>query len=201
MPAKKAARPSPRKKAATSKAPAKKATARNAPAKKAPAAKEPATRKPAPKKAAARKAAPAKKAAKKAAAPRKLAFGKPGTAGKAEGDDAVRAWMEAVKPEHRGIVERLDALIGETVPDVKRAIKWSMPMYGRAGIGWFATVASFKEHVRLSFFSGVDLDPQPPLGESEGMRAVKLRSDADYDEKRFRAWIEQAASIPGWGKL
>ena len=197
MPAKKAAKPASRKKGA-----AKKATARNAPAKKSPAAKKAApAKKPAKKAGPVKKATPMKKATKNAAAPAKPAFGKPGTAGKAEGDDAVRAWIQAVKPEHRGIVEKIDALIGEAVPDVKRAIKWSMPMYGRAGIGWFAHVASFKEHVRFGFFSGVDLDPQPPSGESEGMRGVKLRSLADYDEKRFRAWVEQAASIPGWGKL
>lgn len=204
MPTRKAAkRPAARKTAA--KAPGKRATARKATTKSA--AKKAPARKAAPRKAVAKagatkggaRKAPAKAAAKAPA--RKAAFGRAGTAGKGEGDAAVRAWMQGVKAEHRPLVERLDALIGEVVPDVKRAVKWSSPMYGREGIGWFASFASFKEHVRLSFFSGVDLRPPPPEGESKGMRSVRLRGPADYDEARFQSWIRQAASIPGWGKV
>jgi hypothetical protein len=178
----------PAKKPATRKTTVKKAV------KKAPA-KETATKKGPAKK------APAKKAPAKKAPSRKAAFGRPGTAGKGEGDAAVRAWMQGVKAEHRPLVERLDALIGEVVPDVKRAVKWSSPMYGREGMGFFASFASFKEHVRLSFFSGVDLRPPPPEGESKGMRSVKLRDASDLDEKQLRSWIQQAAAMKGWGKV
>lgn len=148
------------------------------------------------KKRVAKKAPPEKAPARKTAA-----FGRPGTAGKAEGDAAVRAWVASVKPEHRPIVERLDALVAEVVPDVKRAIKWSMPMYGRTGTGFFASVASFKDHVGFGFFAGATLEPPPPLGEGKDMRRVKLRSMADVDERLLRSWIAQAASRPGWGKL
>lgn len=130
-----------------------------------------------------------------------LKFGRPGTAGKAEGDEAVRAWIKGVKPEHRPIVERLDALVGEVVPDVKRAVKWSSPMYGLPGIGWFASMASFKDHINLSFFAGANLDPPPPLGESKAMRRVTLESMGDFDEKRFRSWVKQASSMKGWGSV
>ena len=182
---------------------AKRAAPRKAPPKRA-ATKRAATKKGAPRKAATGKAATGKAAPRKASGKKapatKPAFGRPGTAGKAEGDAAVRAWMQGVKPEHRPLVEKLDALIAEVVPDVKRAIKWSMPMYGREGMGWFASVASFKEHVRLSFFVGTSLTPPPPDGESATMRAINLRGVGDYDETRFRSWIRQAASIQGWGK-
>lgn len=175
--------------------PAKKAPKKGAATRKA-AAKKAAPRKPSAKKTAARKA-PAKKSAK---APAKKPFGRPGTAGKAEGDAPVRAWIRSVKPEHREIVQRIDALVGEIVPDVKRSIKWSTPLYGRAGIGQFASMASFKEHVRLSFFAGANLTPVPPEGSSELMRGTSLRSMADFDEARIRSWIEQASKIRGWGK-
>lgn len=161
-----------------------------------PPAKKP---KPAPRKAPAKKATPKKAVAKKAAA-KKAAFGRAGTAGKADGDDAVRAWIKSVKPAHRPIVLRLDALIAEVVPDVKRAVKWSMPMYGRAGQGWFAHVGAYKEHVRLGFFAGVDLRPEPPVGESKGMRGVRIGGMEDVDEPLFRSWIQQAASMKGWGR-
>lgn len=182
------------KRAGAKKAPAKKAV-RKAPVKKTAAKKAPVKKGP---KAAARKA-PARTSSKTPA--KGASFGRPGTAGKAEGDAAVRAWMGAVKPEHRALVERLDALIAEVVPDVRRAIKWSMPMYGREGVGYFASVASFKAHVRLTFFSGTQLTPPPPEGEGKGMRAVNIRDPAEYDEAKLRAWVAQAASIPGWGKV
>lgn len=162
-------------------------------------AKERAT-KPASRKAPAAKR-PAKKTPAKKGAAKKPGFGRPGTAGKAEGNAAVRAWIAAVKPEHRGVVKKLDALIGKVVPDVRRAIKWSTPLYGRTGIGYFASVASFKNYVSLSFFAGAHLDPPPPLGESEQMRRVIVHDMSEFDEARFRSWIEQAASRPGWGKL
>lgn len=145
----------------------------------------------------------AKPAAKPARnkAPAKPAFGRPGTAGKADGDAAVRAWMRGVKPEHREVVERLDRLIGKTVPGVQRAVKWSTPLYGLPGKGWIASVASFKEHVSLGFFAGARLDPPPPLGESKQMRRISLRGMEDFDEARFSSWLRQASRIPGWGRL
>lgn len=141
-----------------------------------------------------------RKTSKTPANPKKK-FGRAGTAGKGEGDAAVRAWMESVKPNHRPIVERLDALIGEVVPDVKRAVKWSMPMYGRPGRGFFAHLGSFKNHVRLGFFAGARLDPPPPEGEGKGMRSVNIQDPSDVDEEQFRSWIKQASSIQGWGTV
>lgn len=190
------------KKAAARKASSPKKAARAAPKKASPkVAPKKAAKRAAPKKAAT-KTTPAKKAAKKpvAKAPAKKAFGRAGTAGKAEGDTAVRAWIESVDARHRPLVERLDALIGEVVPDVKRAVKWSMPMYGREGKGWFAHVGSFKEFVALGFFNGAELKPQPPFGEGETMRRARFPSLAALDEKQVRSWVEQAASIQGWGK-
>lgn len=161
------------------------------------------TKKRAPPKKAAKKAvkraAPKKAAAKKRAA-KKPAFGRPGTAGKAEGDAAVQAWLAAQRADQRPTLERLDALITATIPGVKKALKWSMPMYGLPGKGWIAHIAAFKEHVALGFFAGAQLEPPLPEGEGKGMRRVKLRAPADYDEARLRGWIEQAARIPGWGK-
>lgn len=152
-----------------------------------------------------------KKAVKKAAKkiPRKSAkkasktpsFGRPGTAGKAEGSAGVKAWMASVKPEHRPIAKKLDRLIEETVPGVRRAVKWSSPMYGLPGKGWFASMASFKNYVALAFFKGAALSPPPPFGEGKEMRRINIETIDQVDEKLFRAWIEQASSRPGWGKV
>lgn len=141
------------------------------------------------------------KTSKRKAKPAPNTFGRPGTAGKAEGDDAVRRWIASVNAAHRPVVDRLDALIGEIVPDVKQAIKWSTPMYGRQGQGWFASVASFKNYVALVFFAGTSLVPPPPEGEGKGMRRVNIRGVGEFDEKQCRAWIEQASSMKGWGTV
>lgn len=154
---------------------------------------------------AAKKAAkrPAKKAAKAPAKKpaRKVSFGRAGTAGKADGHGAVKTWIASVKPEHRAIVERIDDIVADVVPDVRYAIKWSTPMFGREGIGWFAAMASFKEHVGINFFNGVSLKPKPPGGEGKGMRSVRIETMAELDEKQLRDWMKQASKNKGWGKV
>jgi hypothetical protein len=140
-------------------------------------------------------------AAPKKAAPAKKVFGRPGTAGKAEGDAAVKSWMRGVDPAHRPIVQKLDALIGDVVPNVKRAIKWSTPIYGIEGQGWIASIASFKNYVSLGFFSGASLKPPPPFGEGKGMRRINLKDMSEVDERLFRSWVKQASQIKGWGTV
>ena len=146
-----------------------------------------------------RQARPAAKAARPSAG--KPKFGRPGTAGKGEGDAAVQAWLAGVKPEHQEIVRRLDALATKTIPGVRKAVKWSTPLYGVEGLGWVAAIASFKEHVALRFFSGANLKPPPPDGTSALMRGISIRGAEDYDEKRFRSWFRQAGKIKGWGTV
>lgn len=142
----------------------------------------------------------AKKAAPRAAAKR-ASSGRAGTAGKGEGRAAVTAWIKAVKPAHKPIVQRIAKIVAEEVPDVRYAIKWSTPMFGREGVGWFAALASFKEHVGVNFFNGVALKPEPPLGSSKLMRGIRIETMDDLDETQLRAWMRQAAAQKGWGKI
>jgi len=135
---------------------------------------------------------------KGAAGPAK--FGRAGTAGKAEGDAAVQAWLSAVKPEHQDRLRRIDAVLTEEMPGVRKAIKWSMPMYGLPGQGWIAHIASFNHHVAVGFFAGAQLQPALPAGESGSMRRLKLESPEQYDEPQLRSWVRQAAKLPGYGK-
>jgi hypothetical protein len=161
----------------------------------------------------ARKAAPrtVKKAAKRAAAPKKGAkaaakkpatkFVRTGTAGKGEGDGAVKAWIARIKPEHQETANRFDALAGATLPGVVRAVKWNAPFYGLKGKGRVATMGSFKHYVSFGFFAGTDLSPQPPEGESGRMRRVLVHDAGEFDEGQLRAWLRQAGAMPGWGKV
>jgi hypothetical protein len=128
-------------------------------------------------------------------------FGRPGTAGKGEGDEAVAAWIAGTEAAHRGTVTKLDALLRKTVPNVKCAVKWSMALYGVEGRGFFAHLAAFKGYVAIGFYEGAALKPQPPEGEGKTMRRLKIRSEADYDERQLKDWIKQAASMQGWGMV
>ncbi|HVL47097.1 MAG TPA: DUF1801 domain-containing protein [Candidatus Thermoplasmatota archaeon] len=162
----------------------------------------------------AKRKAPVKRATKKLAAKRaatkvkrptatpkaaKPPFGRAGTAGKAEGDAPVAAYIAALSPEHRAIAEAVDAIIAREIPGVKRAVKWSMPFYGVEGRGWFAAFASFTKHRAVRFFQGAVMEPVPPEGGGKQGRSVNYATLADLDEGQLADWVRQAARLPGWG--
>jgi hypothetical protein len=147
-----------------------------------------------------RKAKKAKAPPRRAAAKRSATGSRVSGIKKADGDAPVRAYIAKVRPEHRVIVERLDAIIERNVPGVRRAVKWSTPLWGIEGKGWFASFGSFKNYTKVMFFKGASLKPQPPEGEGKDMRAVNIASIDDLDEAQMAAWVKQAAAIPGWGK-
>jgi hypothetical protein len=152
-----------------------------------------------------------KKAAKSAkkAAPKKgaSAISRSAHMAKADGRPAVDAWLDRVKPEHQPLVRRLDQLILEAMPDAVCAVKfrkptnpWGVPFYGLPGQGWIVSVNSFKAHVKLMFFAGSALDPMP-LAAVPHARAIDFHSDAEFDEKQVKAWLQQAKKLPGWGRV
>lgn len=143
-----------------------------------------------------------KQAGPKRTAPKKKAAAGGRVTGlkKAEGDAPVRAYFAKISPEHRAIGEKLDRIIEKSVPGVRRALKWSTPMYGLEGRGWFAAFGSFKNYTKVNFFRGAALKPPPPEGEGKEMRSINIASLADLDENQMTSWVRQAASIPGWGK-
>lgn len=117
---------------------------------------------------------------------------------KAEGDAPVQAYIAATPGWKREIAKRLDALIVRTVPDVKKAVKWNSPFYGMEGQGWFLSFHVFTNYVKVTFFKGTSLRPPPPGGTSKEARWIDVHED-DLDEDQIRAWVKQAAAIPGWG--
>jgi hypothetical protein len=141
----------------------------------------------------------AKKAVAKriAAKPALLAGGNPQIA-KADGDAPVRAYIAAMPGWKRAVGRRLDALIVQTVPGVRKAVKWNSPFYGVDGQGWFLSFHVFTNYVKVTFFRGTSLRPVPP-GESSvaEVRHLDLRED-EFDEAKLTRWIRQAAALPGW---
>jgi hypothetical protein len=124
---------------------------------------------------------------------------KPISLPKSDGDEGVQAYIASMEPWQADLARRVDGLVVEHVPNLRRAIRWHCPFYGVEGQGWFLAFAAFQYHVKITFFKGTSLDPVPPVGGSQEARSVDVRESDTLDERQLAAWIEQATSIPGWG--
>jgi len=142
----------------------------------------------------------AKKAAPKRAAgkPKLLAGGNPRIP-KGDGDAPVQAYIAAMPGWKRDVGRRLDALVVRTVPEVRKAVKWSSPFYGVEGQGWFLSFHCFTKYVEVAFFRGTSLRPVPPVeSKNEDARYLHVHEGDDLDETLFTSWIRQAVALPGW---
>jgi hypothetical protein len=141
-----------------------------------------------------------KKAAPKAEGgqPVLLSGGNPQIA-KGYGDEPVQAYIAAMPGWKSALGARLDALIGEAVPGVRKAVKWNSPFYGVAdeSQGWFLSFHCFSKYVKVTFFRGAALEPTP-LGRSkyEDVRYLDIH-EGQLDEAQFTAWVKQASALPG----
>jgi hypothetical protein len=136
--------------------------------------------------------------ARKATPPKLLSGGNPQIA-KADGDEPVAAYIEAMPDWKRDLGRRLDALITSTVPEAKKAVRWNSPVYGIEGQGWFVSFHTFTSYGKVTFFRGTSLEPEPPGGTSKEGRWIDVHED-DLDEQQLVSWLRQASVILGWGK-
>ena len=118
---------------------------------------------------------------------------------KADGDAPVQAYIKAMPGWKRAIGRRLDALVIDTVPNVRKAVKWNSPFYGVEGQGWFLSFHCFTKYVKVTFFRGTALRPVPPgASKHADVRYLDIREDDEIDEELLASWIRQAAAVPGW---
>jgi hypothetical protein len=134
----------------------------------------------------------------KSAAPKLLSGGNPQIA-KADGDAPVQEYIAAMPGWKREVGEQLDALITHTVPGVEKAVRWNSPFYGMESRGWFVSAHCLTNYVKVTFFRGLSLKPIPPGGteKSGEARWIDIR-EGEFDDKQMKAWIKQAAKLPGW---
>jgi hypothetical protein len=139
---------------------------------------------------------PANAAKKPAGQPALLSGGNPQIP-KGEGDAPVRAYIAAMPGWKHDIGRRLDAIIGEAVPGVRKAVKWNSPFYGVEDGLWFLSFHCFTKYVKVTFFQGASLNPAP-LGKSkyEAVRYLDIH-EGQLDEAQFAAWVKQASQLPG----
>jgi len=129
--------------------------------------------------------------------PRLLSGGNPQIA-KGYGNEPVQAYIAAMPGWKSAVGARLDALIGRTIPGVRKAVKWNSPFYGTAENGWFLGVHCFTKYIKLAFFRGALLDPPPPgASKQKEVRYLDIRENDPIDEAQLADWIRQASQLPG----
>ncbi|RDJ20562.1 DUF1801 domain-containing protein [Bosea caraganae] len=119
---------------------------------------------------------------------------------KADGDAPVQAYIAAMPGWKSDFGKRLDALIVQNAPDVRKAVKWNSPLYGIAGRGWFLSFHVLTHYVKVTFFQGMSLQPVPPGGtaRSKEARWIDIREGDELDEAQMASWVKQAAGLQGW---
>lgn len=129
--------------------------------------------------------------------PKLLAGGNPQIA-KGEGDAPVQAYIAAMPGWKQRIGISIDAIVQQTVPTVRRAVKWNTPLYGVEDGGWFLGFHCFERYVKITFFRGTSLDPLPPgKSKQKEVRYLDIREDDLIDEVQLAQWITQASELPG----
>ncbi len=129
--------------------------------------------------------------------PTLLSGGNPQIA-KGDGDAPVQAYIAAMPGWKSDLGRRLDALIVQTVPGVRKMVRWNSPFYGIEGQGWFIAFHCFTKYVKLTFFRGAALEPLPPeTSKDHDVRYLHIHEEG-FDEAQLTDWIRQAAALPGW---
>ena len=135
---------------------------------------------------------------KAASKPKLLSGGNPQIP-KGDGDAPVQAYITALPGWKKQAGAKLDKLVENTVPGVRKAVKWNSPFYGVEGQGWFLSYHAFAKYLKVTFFRGAQLEPLPPVGSKDpNTRYVHIEEDQPVDERQLADWIRQAAAIPGW---
>ncbi len=139
---------------------------------------------------------PASKAAGASDGPRLLSGGNPQIA-KGYGDKPVQAYVAAMPGWESELGRRLDAIIEDAVPGVRKAVKWNSPFYGVEDDLWFLSFHCFTKYVKVTFFRGTSLEPVPP-GKSRHPEVRYLDIyEGEFDEAQFADWVRQASKLPG----
>lgn len=118
---------------------------------------------------------------------------------KGDGDGPVEDYLEAMPEWKQSVGRQLDGLIVDTVPDLRKAVRWNSPFYGVEGQGWFLSFHCFTRYVKVGFLNGARLDPLPPVDAKDpDTRYLHVSEDEPLDEAQFVDWVRQAAAFPGW---
>ena len=117
---------------------------------------------------------------------------------KGHGDAPVQAYIAALTGWKQTVVRRLDALVTDAVPEVRKAVKYNSPLYGTDGETWFLGIHVMTRYVKVAFFNGRSLDPMPPVeSKTAHARYLHVSEQDPLDEALFIAWAKAASELPG----
>ncbi|MGE4338488.1 MAG: DUF1801 domain-containing protein [Pigmentiphaga sp.] len=116
---------------------------------------------------------------------------------KGYGNEPVQAYIQAMPGWKSEVGRRIDALIEQVVPAVKKAVKWNSPLYGVEEGAWFLSLHCYTKFIKVTFFRGTSLDPVPPVASK--MKEVRYFhiEEGKFDEAQFVKWVKQASQLPG----
>jgi hypothetical protein len=117
---------------------------------------------------------------------------------KGYGDAPVQAYIAAMPGWKSDLGRRLDTIIENLIPGVRKAVKWNTPLYGSPGEeGWFLSYHCFTRYLKVTFFRGTSLDPVPPgTSKHPEVRYLDIH-EGEFDEAQFSEWVKQASRLPG----
>jgi len=116
---------------------------------------------------------------------------------KGDGDAVVQSYIAAMPGWKQAVGRKLDTLIEQALPDVRKAVRWNTPFYG-GGDGWFIGFHCLTKYVKVSFFQGQSLDPIPPgTSKQANVRYLDIYETDVIDEDQFISWVQQSAALPG----
>lgn len=117
---------------------------------------------------------------------------------KGDGDAPVQAYIAAMPGWKRRVGEVIDTIVTRSVPGVRKAVKWNTPLYGMAEREWFLGFHCFDRYVKVTFFKGTSLLPQPPEKSKQAeVRYFHIHENDGVDEAAFADWVRQASELPG----
>lgn len=127
----------------------------------------------------------------------RLAGGNPQIA-KGYGDEVVQRYIAAMPGWQSEVGKKLDAIIEQAVPGVRKAVKWNTPFYGLEDDIYFVSFHCMTKYVKVAFHNGAQLDPLPPgTSKQAAVRYLDIYESDTIDEAQFADWIKQASRLPG----
>ncbi|WP_404403683.1 DUF1801 domain-containing protein [Pelagibacterium halotolerans] len=117
---------------------------------------------------------------------------------KGYGDGPVQEYISAMPGWKQDVGRRIDEIVERTIPGVDKAIKWNSPFYGVARPVWFLSFHCFDRYIKVTFFDGASLDPEPPVkSKYPQVRYFHIHEGEEIDEDQFADWVKQASQLPG----
>jgi hypothetical protein len=109
---------------------------------------------------------------------------------------SIDDYLADLPPQLRTPAERVRRLVDSELSDSTSAIKWAQPVWSVGGEP-VCYLKKASRHVTFGFWRGASFDDPSGSLETSGevMAHVKIRSEADVDEKLFADWLRQARAL------